>query len=414
MDLTHTFQELGIALGLGLLVGLQRERTASLLAGFRTFPLVTTFGVLAALLSQQFGGWILAAGFVALTGIIVIGNVVSLKQGERDPGITTEVAMLLMFAVGAYIVVGSREVAVAVGAGVAVLLQFKERLHGIASRLEDRDVFAVMQFALVSLVILPALPDRTFGPYDVLNPHQIWLMVVLIVGISLGGYVAYKLFGEGAGTALGGILGGLISSTATTVTYARRAAQHPNGTAIASVIILIASTTVFGRLLLELAVAAPSQFRATAGPIAVMLATMIILSAGAWLYGRDPNDRMPEHDNPSELKPAIAFGLLYGVVLFAVAAAKENFGTSGLYVVAALSGLTDVDAITLSSARLVSTGSMSTADGWRVVLVAACSNLAFKAGTVAVLGTWKLFRVVGTLFAVAMAVAAIVFVVWRD
>ena len=206
MDLTHSFQELGIALGIGLLVGLQRERTSSLLAGFRTFPLVTILGAVSAMLAQSFGGWIVAFGFLAVTGVVIVGNVVLLRKGDRDGGITTEVAILVMYAVGALLVVGSREIAIAVGAGVAVLLQFKQRLHGIASRLEDRDVIAMMQFALVSLVILPALPDRTFGPYDVLNPHQIWLMVVLIVGISLGGYVAYKLFGEGAGTALGGIL----------------------------------------------------------------------------------------------------------------------------------------------------------------------------------------------------------------
>ena len=123
---------------------------------------------------------------------------------------------------------------------------------------------------------------------------------------------------------------------------------------------------------------------------------------------------MPAHDNPSDLKTAIVFGLLYGVVLFAVAAARQNFGTTGLYSVAALSGLTDVDAITLSSARLVSTGAMPAADGWRVVLIAATSNLAFKAAMTAALGTWRLFRVVGSLFAVAAGFAVVVFFAWPD
>ncbi len=182
MNLAPIFQQLGVALGLGLLVGLQRERVASRLAGFRTFPMVTVLGTLLALLAQSFGGWIVAAGLIALASMIILGNILELRVGAPDPGLTTEVALLLMYGVGAFLVVGPQEVAIAIGGGIAVLLQFKKPMHRIAEKLGDKDITAIMRFALLSLVILPVLPNRTFGPYAVLNPYEIWLMVVLIVG----------------------------------------------------------------------------------------------------------------------------------------------------------------------------------------------------------------------------------------
>jgi uncharacterized membrane protein (DUF4010 family) len=415
MDLTAVFQQLWIALGLGLLVGLQREHTASRrLAGVRTFPLITLLGTVCALLAQALSGWILAAGFVAVAVMIVIGNLAILKDGPSDPGLTTEVAMLLMFGVGAYLVVGHREAAIAIGSGIAVLLQFKGQLHGIAAKLGDNDLKAIMQFALISLVILPVLPNRTYGPYAVLNPRQIWWMVVLIVGISLGGYIIYKFFGEHAGIVLGGILGGVISSTATTVSYAKRAADAPQSSGLAAIVILIASTVVFLRVLLEIAVVAPS-FLLTAGlPISLLLVVLAALSAVIWFRGRKEPSALPEQENPSELKSALLFGLIYAVVLFAVAAAKERFGNRGLYVVAGLSGLTDVDAITLSTAELVGVGRLSADHGWRLIVVALMSNLVFKAAAIAVLAHRRLFTKVALLYGVAFAAGALLLSLWPD
>lgn len=209
-------------MGLGLLVGLQRESQSSLLAGVRTFPLITVLGTLCAMLAQVFGGWVLALGFVSLAGLICVGKFIESRAENAGHGLTTEIAMLLMFGVGAYLVLGNWAAAIAIGAGAAVLLQFKGQLHGIVRQLSEQDVKAIMQFALLSMVILPVLPNKTFGPYSVLNPRQIWLMVVLIVGINLSGYIVYKFFGVNAGVVLGGILGGVISSTATTVSYSRR------------------------------------------------------------------------------------------------------------------------------------------------------------------------------------------------
>lgn len=394
---------LALALGLGLFIGLQRERTDARLAGFRTFPLVTVLGALCGLLAESFGGWVVAGGLLALALVIVGGNLAQLRGGGELSGITTEVTMLVMFALGVYLMQGELAVAIVVCGAVAVLLHLKPQLHSLASRIGDRDFKAVMQFALISLVVLPVLPDRYYGPYEVLNPFRIWLMVVLIVGISLAGYVAYKLLGERAGAWAAGVLGGLISSTATTVSVARRSAQQPEATALAAFVILVASAIVFLRVGLLVGATAPSFLPAAAAPLAAMF---FVLLAIGWTNLRLQPGRagaLPEQENPTELKSALLFGLLYAIVLLAVAAANAAFGDRGLYVAAVLSGLTDMDAITLSIAQLVSSGQVDPRTGWRLLLVAAMSNLAFKGVVVAMTGGRGLLRRVAIGFGTAVA-----------
>jgi uncharacterized membrane protein (DUF4010 family) len=412
MGISLLLQQLGIALGLGLLVGLQRESAASTLAGVRTFPLVTVLGTVCGLLSQAFGGWVLAAGIIALTVIVYVGKIIEMSKGHADTGITTEVALLLMFAVGAYLVVGDRAAAIAIGGGAAVLLHFKGELHGAVARLGAGDLKAVMQFALISLVILPVLPNQTYGPFAVLNPRNIWWMVVLIVGINLGGYIAYKFLGQRAGIVLGGIFGGMVSSTATTVSSAKRAAAAPGAIGPAAIVIMIASTVVFARLLLEIATVAPAFLPIAAPWLIALLVLSAVGSFALWLRSGKDHDEMPEQENPSELKSALLFGLIYAVVLFVVAAVKELYGNRGLYVVAALSGLTDVDAITLSTAQLVNAGRLSTDDGWRLVVVAAISNLIFKVGAVAALGRRRLFLRILPAYGVVI-VAGVLMLLYR-
>lgn len=412
MDISAIFSQLGIALGLGLLVGLQRQRVDSKLAGVRTFPLVTIFGTLCGLLAQPLGGWVVGAAFLALTAIIVIGNVAKLKDGTVNPGVTTEVAVLLMFGVGVYLTVGSPGVAIAVGGGAAVLLQFKVQMHKLVAKLGEEDLTAIMQFALISLVILPVVPNRTYGPYAVLNPRQIWWMVVLIVGISLGGYIAYKFLGEKLGIVLGGILGGLVSSTATTVSFARRTAKAPESTPAAAVVIMLASTVVVVRMMVEVAIVSPSFLRAAWAPLALMLIVFIALSAALWFFGAREEAELPPQENPSELKSALLFGVIYAVVLFAVAAAKEQFGAGGLFIVAGISGLTDVDAITLSTSQLVDGGRLEADAGWKVVIVALLSNLVFKALSIFALGCRQLFLKVSALYGVALATGVLLLLLW--
>jgi len=229
MEVTSAFQTLAISLGLGLLVGTQRERVEAPLAGVRTFALITLLGTLSGMLASALGGWVVVAGVIGVAITVAMGNALFLREGRADTGITTEIAILLMYAVGAYLVFGHRSVAVVIGGGVAVLLHAKPIMHGFVKRLGETDMHMMMQFVLISLVILPVLPDRFYGPYDVLNPREIWWMVVLVVAISLAGYVTLKLYGERAGHILAGLIGGLVSSTATTVSFARRVSCSGDG-----------------------------------------------------------------------------------------------------------------------------------------------------------------------------------------
>lgn len=410
--------DLALALGLGMLVGLQRERTQSEIAGIRTFALLTLFGAVSATLAEPFGGWVIGAGVLAVSAAVVLGDLALLRRAEAaghepDPGRTTEIAALTMFGVGALLPLGHRVPGIVLGATVALLLHWKRPLHDLVRRIGKDDVRAIMRLALVALVVLPVLPNQPLGPSGVLNPFEIWLMVVLIVGISLGAYVTYRLLGARVGTLAAGGLGGLISSTATTVSYARRSKDQAS-TAGPLLVIVVASTTVFVRVVAEIAVVAPSVVAATVPPLAAMMAWLIIVSAGVYVRGRNQLEGEDSIDQqaPSPLAAAIGFGLLYAIVLLAVAIAREHLGQRGLYLVAGLSGLTDMDAITLSSARLMETGDLPQELGWRLILVGGMANIVFKGLVVAVLGGTALAREVGIAFAIALGGGITILMLW--
>ena len=412
MDLGTSIQRAAIAAALGFLIGLQRERADSQIGGIRTFTVIALFGTLTAILSREFGGWVFAAGLIAIATMLLVGNLSLWRTGNPEPGLTTEMAALVTYAIGAYLVVGYIEVAVAIAGGLAVLLHAKRPLHEFVDRIGEEDLRAIMQFVLIALVIFPILPDVTYGPFNVLNPRQIWLTVVLIVGINLLGYVGYKLFGERAGVLLSGILGGLISSTATTVSFARRSKDNPQSAPVAALIVMIASTVAFARMLFEIGIVAPRVFWQTAGPLCAMLGLMTTLSSVAYLITRKRPTPFPERGNPTNLRAAIAFAGLYAVIVLAVAASKNYFGLSGMYVVALLSGLTDVDAITLSTAEMIDREAIESNVGWRMMLVAALSNLAFKACAVAVLGHRRMFFLMAVLFGLTIAGGIAVLWTW--
>jgi uncharacterized membrane protein (DUF4010 family) len=409
-DLAATFQLLAISLGLGLLVGIQRERVDAPLAGIRTFPLITLFGTVTGLLALQLGGWVVAIGLLAVALAAGIGNVMTLKLPRPDIGITTDISILLMYALGAYLVYGHRVAAVVLGAGVAVLLHIKPVLHRFVERLGENDMRAMMQFVVISLVILPVLPDRPYGPFGVLNPREIWWFVVLVVGISLAGYVVLKLYSGGKGLVLTGLIGGLVSSTATTASQARRAsAQHAQA---ATVVVLLASTVVYVRVLTEIGVAGPSIFGHVALPLALMLGVAALLCVILLRRTRHGEAELPAPQNPTELRSALFFGAIYAVVLLAVAAARQYLGERGVYVAAALSGLTDLDAITLSTSRLGEHGALRAEVVWRSIVIAIIANLAFKTGLVAMLGGRTFARQVGAWFGIQAAVGLALIVLW--
>ena len=411
MDLTVVVA-LALALGLGLLVGLQREWSAHHVTGIRTFTLITVLGTLLGLLSQTIGVWLLVAGLFAVVVVVAVGTVLSFVGRQEELGLTTEVAALVMYAVGVALAYGQTELGLIVGGGVAVLLQWKQPLHTLVGRFGEADIRAIFNLVLIALVILPVLPNRSYGPYGVLNPFEIWLMVVLIVGISLGGYIAYKFFGARAGTLLGGVLGGLISSTATTVSYARRTRHTAEAVGLAAFVIVIASTIVFGRVIFEIAVVAPELLSTVAPPLVVVMLVMGALAAVLfWTRGGDA-EQVPLDEDPLELKAAVLFGLLYAAILFAVAAGQQWFGNRGLYVVATLSGLTDMDAITLSTAQLIKRGELDVGTGWRMILLASLSNLVFKGAAVAVLGHPRLLQRVSLAFGIVLLCGLLLLALW--
>ena len=396
------------SLAIGLLIGLERERNPSAKAGLRTFALVALFGTLSALLSTKLGSpWLLIAGLLAVAGTIVAANL-NTPRDENDPGTTTVIALVLCYMLGAMIWYGLAKLAVMLAIGVTALLYFKPELRGLSQKLTRRDLVAVLQFSVLTFIVLPVLPNQNYGPYSAFNPHQAWLMVVLISGISLAGYAALQVVGTRYGAPLLGFLGGLVSSTATTMIYAKHGKSNPAMSNLAASVIVIASTVVLVRLMV---VSAAVAFGALPGLLPVLAGGLVFgllvalynwrkMSKATELY-------IPETSNPAELHTAVGFGLLYVAVLLGAAWMADIAGSQGLYAVALASGLTDVDAITLSSLRLLNLGQLTEQQTVTAIALAVLANLAFKFGMVVFIGGWALARQVAIGFgAIACGIIA--------
>lgn len=405
---------LGIALGLGLLVGLQRERFQSRIAGMRTFCLISLFGALSGLIARHFDqAWLIAAGVIAIAILLAVANILKHQDDEPDVGQTTEIAALLMYAIGAYLMLGNLTIGVVAGAVLALLLYLKKFFAEQVARLDEKDLQALMVFIAVSLVVLPILPTNTFGPYDVLSLTEIWLMVVLIVGISVVGYFAYKWLGKDMGAGLSGILGGLVSSTATTVTYARQTKENPALYRLAGFVVTTASAVAFVRVLIEVSIVAPKHMPVVAPPILTILGVIALISIGLFFATRrQTHEPVPDPQNPAQFKTALIFAVLYAVVLMLIAFAKDALGSEGLYAVSILSGLTDMDAITLSLANMMNDGRMLPEQGWKLILTAGLANLLFKMGMVVGMGNRQLLCIVVPVFVGVIAAGVVILLVW--
>ena len=399
-----------VAAGIGLLVGFQRESAGKPVAGFRTFTLISISGFLCGMLRQPGADWLPAAGLAVTAGLILAAFRARGLDEEQDPGLTSQVAAVAVFLIGLTAAAGHIKVAVVIGGSITLLLHAKPWMHALARRFEPNETRAIMQFILVGFIILPLMPDRSFGPYHALNPYATWKLIVLMVAISLAGYLAHKALGDRAGTVAIGLLGGAISSTATTLAYARKAAEAPRAVNAAAVVIGISSAVVYVRVLVEIAAVHRGGLVAMAPPLlTVMLAVAIgsLVAYAAFLRGKS---ELPPEANPAGLRSALRFGVLFALVTVAVAAANHHFGTRGLYAVAALSGLTDMDAITLSTAALVRDGGLAADMGWRMILLASMSNMVFKAFMIALLGGRAIaLRAGGILLGACAAGGAVLF-----
>ena len=386
-------QAFATALAVGLLMGLERERKPDAKAGLRTFALVSLLGCLAALLAERAGnGWVVAAGLVAVGAMMIAAHIVD-PQDDGDPGTTSVVALMVAYCLGAAIWYGYGILAVMAGIAVTVLLYFKAQLHGMTARMTHKDVISILQFATLSFIVLPILPNEDFGPFDAFNPHQIWWMVVLISGLSLAGYAALRIVGARYGATVIGLFGGLASSTATTLLFARNARADGKLIRMAALVILLANLMVLPRLVLETAAVVP----ALALPLAAVFGGGLLLGLGVTLFdwrqltghGELP---VPEVANPTELRTALTFGCIYGVVLLITAWLENAAGSKGLYAVALASGITDVDAITLSTLHLYDLDKLTQVQAVVAITLATLANLGFKASLVVTVGGRALAR----------------------
>ncbi|RLC70639.1 MAG: MgtC/SapB family protein [Chloroflexi bacterium] len=412
MTNVELFYRFGIALALGLLVGLEREYSHAdegqtpLFGGARTFPLIALTGCAAALIASEVTPWFFPVAFAAVTGLVMAAYAATAAKG--DVGLTTEVTSLVVFLCGALAYWDYLLLAAAVTVTTLALLSLKTTLHDLSRRISRQDIYATLKFAIITVIILPLLPNRTYGPLDVLNPQQIWLMVVFISGISFCGYVLIKLVGPRQGIGLTGLLGGLVSSTAVTLSFSQRSQKASHLARPFTLAITVASTTMFIRVLFEAFVLNPALARVLAIPL--LAAAGVGLAACAYLWFTEHTSEQGEVavSNPFELGPAIKFGLLFAVILFISKAAQAYLGNAGVYLSSIVAGLTDVDAITLSMTRLASEATISHVTAARAIVLAAMSNTAVKAGIVATMGASSLRRHVLPTFAVILITGVVI------
>lgn len=402
---------LGLALGIGLLIGVERgwrERAApegSRIAGVRTLGLVGLLGGLWALLAAELGELLLGLAFAVLAALMIIAYTMRART-DGDAGITTVVAALVTFALGALAVRGYESVAAAGGVVTAALLSLKPVLHGWLRRVEARDFYAVLQLLLISVVLLPVLPDQGYGPWNALNPYEIWWMVVLIAGISFAGYVAMKVVGTQRGIMLGGLFGGLVSSTTVTLNYSRLGRENRYRTVLAAGV-LVAAGTMFPRILIEVAAVNPALLELLALPLVLMAITVFSGALWLWHWQRrsDELGEMPLH-NPLRLATAVKFGLLLAAVMLLAEAFRAWLGEAGVYLLAGISGISDVDAITLSMARMAQ-GDLPAEVAVRAIMLAAMVNTIVKGVLATFIGGMALGARIVPVFVAAAVVGTV-------
>lgn len=404
----------GAAILIGALIGIEREFVAQhaeqrSFAGIRTFSFISLFGALAAFLAAAHG---FALFLVAYGGYILLvagTRVASVFRGQTE-GMTTEVVAIMTPMLGALVVWGHADIAAALSVITALLLSLKPPLHEIARRMNLEDLRATLQFGLIAVVVLPLLPNRPMGPFGVLNPFQIWLLVVFVSGISFLGYILMKMLGPERGTGLAGLFGGLVSSTATTVSFAGRSKSDPTLSAVSALAIVLASAAMFPRVIAEVLVVNPSLMLRLVWPLVGMLLAGVAITLILWRKRPSEDSAESEHiqlANPLRFSSAITFAVLFIIVLIVVKAASETFGQTGVFLAAGLSGLTGVDSITLSAAGLAARGQLGAGAASTAIVIASLANTAVKAGLAAFLGSGAVRRTIFWALAVMMLVGLV-------
>ncbi|MBV0900433.1 MgtC/SapB family protein [Haloarcula salina] len=381
-----------VGVGLGALIGLEREQSESggTFAGSRTFPLFALYGALVAAFFPTSISLAIGVLVVPLT-VAYAGKI----WYEQDIGLTTLIAALLTALLGATAMHSDTGavVAIIVGGVITVLLSVKDPIHEFADQIEETERRASVKFIVVVLVVLPALPNHSLDVLYGLNPRFIWLMVAFVTGLGFVAYVLAQFLSPERSIAVTGIIGGFVSSTATTVSMAEKTVQNERLYHVCAFAVVTASIVMFPRALIEVAVINPDLFLSAAVPLGAM--TLVGVVAAGTLYWRTTTDETIEPNelnNPFRLRPALLFGTIFAVVLLISEYAHEWLGTSGVYATAFLSGLADVDAMTITLSKLAAEGTISTEVATTGIVIAAIANTIVKAALAWLLGTDRLGR----------------------
>jgi uncharacterized membrane protein (DUF4010 family) len=403
------FYRLGAALAIGFLIGLQREYAhdsldQELFAGVRTFALMGLAGCLAAMVADELASpWPFVGILIVMGAFIAVSYFVAAWHG--GVGLTSETAAVLTIIIGALCYWNYLALAVALAVVVTVLLSIKLEMDMLVRRITREDVYATLKFAVITAIVLPVLPNRSFGPppWDVLNPYKIWLMVVFISGISFLGYVLVKVVGSRQGIGLTGLLGGMVSSTAVTLSFSERSQKEPELAKPFALAITVAWTVMFSRVVIEVAALNVELLKVFWMPMAASAAVGLIYCGYLYFSQRTDKEGDVDFSNPFELGPAVKFGLVYAAILLISKAAQMYLPAAGIYLASVVAGLTDVDAITLSMAELSSTGALEMDTAARAIVLAAMSNTVVKGGVVLSSGAPALRKALLPGFAVMLA-----------
>lgn len=392
--------QLAVALLLGALTGLERgwatreQKPGERVAGMRTYALVGLLGGITALLSLKVTPWVLPASLLAVCVAAVMAYRVRMLQ-MRDYSITGIIGILLTFCFGAVAVAVDIAVAATAAVITTIILDNKNEIHSALNRLQEHELDAALKLLLISVVMLPLLPNEGIGPGGMLNPYEIWWMVVLIASISFVGYFAMRVGGTEKGILFTSLFAGLASSTALTLHFSRLARQTAQISPLLSSGILIACGTMYLRILLYCAMINPALLGHLTLPLLIM--TLVLYLPALLIWRKHRNGTRVEQpalsSNPLDLKSALLLGALLTVILLMASILQQWLGNAGIYVLATVSGITDVDAITLSLTRMSQTGLESTTVIIGIIIASSVNNLMKASMAVSIGGRAMLLRV---------------------
>ncbi|MCQ9075581.1 MULTISPECIES: MgtC/SapB family protein [Vibrio] len=410
----HLIWNLFVALLLGAIVGTQRgwvmrnSVEGSRVAGIRTFSLVGLLGGLVGILANLYTPLLLGFALIALVILACIAFVIQQRKSE-DISITGVVSLVITFVLGSLAVSGEPVLAAAAAVITAVVLDNKRELHQALQRLQEYELDAALRLLLISIVLLPLLPNQAYGPWNALNPYEIWWMVVLIASISFVGYFAIKIGGAKRGILFTSVFAGLSSSTALTLQFSHLSREQSSISPLLASGILLSCGTMFPRLLIVLSVINP-QLVTLLWPI-VMIMMIALYFPAWWIWRRSEVGKVEQSNkqtNPLALQSALFFGVVLAVIMLLSHALADLFGNAGVLILSALSGITDVDAISLALGRQ-STQTLSVETAALGILIAASVNTVVKMGMVVAIGDKALWRRVAPVMVGCVLSGAILF-----